>query len=164
MADPIYVLLRILHVGSAIFFVGGATMWSAILVPMLAAMAPTLPKGTMPTLGGKVMKVLPAAALTTLVTGLLLFGSLGGFGPAAGTTWGMLISTAFVLLVVLLIVSLAGIKPTFKKLSQTMMAAQGPPPPEAQQLMRKLTKLSHVTLGLAWLIVLLMVLATSHAL
>lgn len=163
MADYLYVLLRILHVGSAVFLIGGATMWGAIIAPTLAQMGPTLPKGAMPTLGKKVLNVLPHTALLTLLTGLALFWSLGGFGDAGRTSWGMLISVGLLLMLGMLAISFAVLKPTFKKLGQVMMASQGPPPPEAQQLMAKMTKFSMLNLGMGWLAVLLMVLATSHA-
>jgi uncharacterized membrane protein len=164
MADPVYVLLRILHVGSAVFLVGGATLWGAIVVPTLAQMGPTLPKGLMPTLGKKIVNAIPHAALLTFLTGLGVYGSLGGFAPGvASTPWGMLISLALLLTLVILVIAYGVTRPTFRKFTQVMMSAQGPPPPEAQQLLAKMTLMGKANLALGWIIVLLMVLATSHA-
>lgn len=164
MADPVYVLLRILHVGSAVFLIGGATLWGAVVAPTLMQLGPTLPKGLMPTLGKKIVNIIPHAAALTFLTGVGVFGSLGGFNPGvARTPWGMLISAGLLLTLVMLGIAYGVTKPTFKKFTQLMMSTQGPPPPEAQQLMGKMMRMGQVTLVLGWLVVLLMVLATSHA-
>jgi hypothetical protein len=63
----------------------------------------------------------------------------------------------------MLVIAFAVTKPSFRKFSQLMQAAQGPPPPEAQKLMHTLTRAGQFNLALGWLTVLLMVLATSHA-
>lgn len=164
MADALYVLLRILHVGSAVFFIGGATLWGAVIAPALVELGPTLPKGALPTLGKKVLTVLPHAGVATLLTGIAVFWSLGGFGEAGRTTWGMLVGLGLLLTLAMVVVLFAVIKPTFRRLGQVVMATPGPPPPEAKAMLGKLMAVGRVNLALGWLVVLLMVLATSHAL
>jgi uncharacterized membrane protein len=155
MPDALYVLIRLLHVGSAIALVGGGTLWGAVLAPTLAQMGPTLPKGAMPTLGGKVVKFLPASALVALVTGVLLFESIRPYAPEA---WRTLMLAALVLLLAILVVSYL-VGRTFRKFVHAVSA--GPPGPEAQAHMARIRKGSVATLAMGWTVVLLMVVATS---
>lgn len=157
MADPLWTAVRLLHIGSAIALVGGATLWNFILAPTFQQMGPTLPKGFMPTVGGKVVRFLPNAALATLLTGALLFWFMMPFGSEA---WRLLMLTSLALLVVSLGLAHGAMIPTFKRLSQAMGAA-GPPGPEAQALMARMKMLGVVSLALAWVLVALMVVATA---
>ncbi|HEV8358826.1 MAG TPA: hypothetical protein VGR28_00070 [Candidatus Thermoplasmatota archaeon] len=160
MADPLYVIIRVLHVGSAIALIGGATLWGTRIMPTLAQLGPTLPKGAIPTLGNRVVNFLPAAGLATFLTGLLLFWQLGGFSTPANP-WSMLLGTALLLTLVMLILSFGVMKPSWKKLSQAMGAAAGPPGPEMMALSKRMKSVSMANLAIGWTIVLLMVVATA---
>jgi uncharacterized membrane protein len=158
MADILVTVVRFVHIASAIALIGGATLWGAVIAPTLAQMGSTMPKGLMPTLGGRVAKYLPMAGWGTL---------LGGVATAAfywnswGELWRTIMSIAFVITVVMLATSYALINPTFKRLTTVMSATQGPPPPEAKQLQMKLMKVSMMNLILGWVVVALMVVAVS---
>jgi uncharacterized membrane protein len=158
MADPLWTLVRFLHVGAAIAWIGGATLWGLIVMPTLAQLGPTLPKGVMPTLGGKVVKFLPHAGAFTLIMGLAVFMNL------YPTTlpyyrWIMLASLAITALA--LVLAYAILVPTFKKVSTIMGTAHGPPTPEVQGMMLRIKQVSLANLALGWLVVLLMVIATA---
>lgn len=157
--DPLQTVVRILHIGSAIVLIGGATLWGVFIVPTLAQMGPTLPRGTLPTLGGKVVKILFHAGVGTLVFGLGTF----FFVQSAGSElWRMLIMAALLLTLLMLVISAALIKPTFKKVSEGMTSGPpGPPSPETMAAMKKLTQVSMANLAIGWLTVLLMVVAVS---
>lgn len=157
MADLAWTALRVLHIGSAITLVGGATMW-AMLQPTLQQMGPTLPRGFLGTVGGKVVRILPNAGLATLLTGALLFYLMM---PVYGETWRMLMGASLVLMLVSLGISFGGTVPTFRKLGMAMATAQGPPGPAVQALAARMKLYSMAGLVLGWLIVLLMVLATA---
>lgn len=157
MADLVWTALRVLHIGSAITLVGGATMW-AMLQPTLQQMGPTLPRGFMGTVGGKVVRILPNAGLATLLTGAPLFYLMM---PLYGATWSMLMGAALLLMLVSLGLSFGGTVPTFRNLGRAMAAAQGPPGPEVLALQARMKLFSMAGLAIAWLIVLLMVVATA---
>jgi len=162
MADPLqplWTVVRLLHIASAIVLVGGGTLWAIVVQPTLAQMGPTMPRGAMPTLGGKVLKVLPHAGLATLVTGVLVLWHLA---PYANATYHMIMGTALVVMLAGLSLTFGIVVPTFKKLSAAMMASQGPPPPEAPAMMARIKKASMANLALAWLIVVLMVVGTAQ--
>lgn len=150
--------LRLLHIGAGIALVGGATMWT-MLQPTLQQMGPTLPKGFLPTVGGKVVRFLPHAALATFLTGLALYWLM--LPVAVNATWRMLMMAAMGLMLVSLAVAYGGVLPTFRKLSQAWSALQGPPGPDVMALQARLKALSMVNLAAAWLIVVLMVVATA---
>lgn len=161
MADalqPLWTLVRLLHIASGIALVGGATMWGVLIQPTLAQLGPTLPKGVMPTLGGKVVRFLPHAGLATFVTGVLVYWHLM---PYANATYQMIMGLALLVMLVSLALSFLVVVPSFKKAMALMTAAQGPPPPEALALMGRLKQASLVTLALAWFIVVLMVVGTA---
>lgn len=47
----------------------GGTVWAMVLLPTLTQLAPTLPKGALPTLAGRVLRVQLGAAALTLLAG-----------------------------------------------------------------------------------------------
>jgi uncharacterized membrane protein len=157
MTDVVQLVLRFLHVGSAIAWIGGATLWSLVIAPTLAQLAPTLPKGAVPTLGGKVLKVLPRAGDLTLLFGLAEFAYIEN-GTTATFRYIMLV--ALVLTILAVGVSHGVIVPTFKKF-MAAASAPGPPGPETKGLMDRLMRASMALLGLTWVTVALMVAATS---
>lgn len=157
MADPLWTGLRLLHIGAGIALVGGATLWS-ILQPLFGQMGPTLPRGFLPTVGGKVLRVLPNAALVTLVTGVPLYYLMM---PFASDAWRLLMGAALVLMLVALGLSFGIVVPTFKKLVRAIGALQGPPGPEVVALQARMKMASMANLAAAWTIVVLMVVATA---
>lgn len=158
MADPVWTALRVLHIGAGVALVGGATMWNLLLAPTFAQMGPTLPRGFTATVGGKVVRYLPHLGLVTFLTGVALYAVMQSFYDA---TWRWLMLAALVVMLANLGLSYGLMVPTFKKLGAAMAAAQGPPGPEVQRLLRSMKTYGLVGLGLAWGIVLLMVVATA---
>jgi hypothetical protein len=157
--EPVWTALRVLHIGAGIALVGGATLWGAVLAPVLQQLGPTLPKGAFPTLGGRVVRYLPHAALATFLTGVALYALMQG---AYAGPWRMLMLGALVLMLVALGLSYGVLVPTFKKVAAGMASAPpGPPGPEAQALMHRMKTASMANLAVAWLIVVLMVVATA---
>lgn len=157
--EPVWTALRLLHIGAGIALVGGATLWGAVLAPTLQQLGPTLPKGAFPTLGGKVVKFLPHAGALTFLTGVALYGLMQAAYPG---TWRMLMLVALVLMLVSLGLSYGVLVPTFKKVAAGMASAPpGPPSPEAQALLHRMKSASMASLGIAWGIVVLMVVATA---
>jgi uncharacterized membrane protein len=159
MAEAIMTALRFLHISSAIALVGGATLWATQIMPSMAQLGPTLPRGALPTIGGKVAKFLPNAALLTLLTGAALYWLMQA---SWGETWRLIMQVALGTMIVVVAISFGVMHPTFKKLSSAMTSGPpGPPPPEAQALMGKMKKASMLNLALGWFIVVLMVVGTA---
>lgn len=161
--DPLHAVLRVLHIGAAVVWIGGGTLWGLVIMPTLQQLGPTLPKGAMPTIGGRVLKVIPHAGVATLVFGALTMWTLGGFSaPLATSTWAMLLNLGLLITLVMLVLVFALLVPTFKKMSAMMAAATGPPTPDFLALSKKMTTFSKVNLALGWLVVLLMVVAVAQ--
>lgn len=158
MADILQLVIRFVHIGSAVALIGGATLWGAVIAPTLARMGSTLPKGTFPTLGAKLNRFLPMAAWGTLLGGVASYWYVQAY---ANETWKMLMWISLAITALMLAISYAVVSPTFKKLTASMTATQGPPTAEARSLMVRLTKASMLNLALGWIVVAIMVVAVS---
>lgn len=165
MDSPVVVLLlRLLHIGSGVFWVGGILLFARFLFPTARALGPAA--GPVMDHMNRVLKLpnaLLGAAIVNILSGVMLYWrDSGGFqGAWMGTGTGMTFGTGGLLAILALVIGVTVNRPTAERmgaLGASIQAKGGPPSPEQSAEMQRLMN----RLGAALRIIsVLLVLATA---
>jgi uncharacterized membrane protein len=152
-------ILRLVHIVSAIFWAGSVMYLAMFIVPAVKALGPD---------GGKFMqqlsrtnsmpKVMTLAGFLTVLAGILLMERLSnGFtGSWFGTPHGMILSIGATFAIIAFLMGIFVNKPTVERIASIGKAASdkgGPPSPEQMQELQKLrTRLFSAINITAWLV------------
>jgi hypothetical protein len=160
----VVVVLRLFHIGSAVFWVGGVLMFARFIFPAVQAVGPAAgPFMDQLTRVRQLPRALLGAGFVASLTGLALFwhDSAGFQGDWMSSVTGMAFGTGGLLAIVALVIGMTVNSPTARRLGALAagVQAQGAPPsPEQSAQMRQL----QARLGTAGRIVMvLLVLATA---
>lgn len=165
MESPVLIwILRLLHILTGVFWVGGVLLFARFLFPAARALGPAAgPMMDQLTRVRKLPQSLLGAALVSILSGLLLYwhDSAGFQGPWLGSPTGMAFGTGGFLGIIAFVIGLTVNSPTARQLGALGAAIQargGPPAPEEAGEMRRLQE----RLGVALQVVtILLVLATA---
>jgi uncharacterized membrane protein len=162
MNSPVVIwLLRLLHIQSGVFWVGGILLFARFLFPAAKALGPAA--GPVMDHLNRVLKLpiaLAGAGVVNILTGLLLYWrDSGGFqGAWMRTGTGMTFGTGGLLAIAALVVGLTVNRPTATQLGElagAIHAKGGPPSPEqAAEMQRLQTRLGTALRVVATLLVL----------
>ena len=159
--DATMVLLRLLHVGLGVFWVGAMIFNAAFLGPSIQDAGPDGAKVMAGLMRRRFMVVMPVVGLITMLTGLWLFWRVsGGLQPAyVHSATGMTFATGGILAIVAFAIGLTVVRPSMLKamaigqsIAQTPAAEREAMMREAQRLRARATsagRLVAVLLGLA---------------
>jgi len=157
-------LLRLLHIFSGVFWVGGVLLFARFIFPAARALGPAAgPVMNHLTQVQKLPSALLGAGVVNILTGLLLFWrDSGGFqGPWMATATGMTFGTGGLLAIIAIGIGMSVNSPTAKQigaLAGAIQAKGGPPSPDQAAEMQRLQN----RLGKALQVVsILLVLATA---
>jgi len=161
----IAVVLRFFHIMFGIAWIGAVMYGVGVLRRALGKMDPAARKETMKRLLPVVERYLPGSAAMTIIFGVALYLYLGSFDPEilVGTPWGKVLITALVLaLVAFALGMIFGIGSARKILGHLNEEActHGP---EVGALQKRFNMSQFVNLGLGFVIIALMVVATEHS-
>ena len=140
----VVLLLRLFHIGSGVFWVGGVLLFARFLFPAAKALGPAA--GPVMDHLNRVLKLptaLLGAGVVNILSGLLLYWrDSGGFrGPWMSTGTGMTFGTGGLLAIAALVVGLLVNRPTAEQLGAlggAIHAKGGPPTPEQAAEMQRL--------------------------
>jgi len=159
----VVLLLRLFHIGSGVFWVGGILLFARFLFPTAKALGPAA--GPVMDHMNRVLKLpnaLLGAAIVNILSGVMLYWrDSGGFQVAwMKTGTGMTFGTGGLLAILALIIGVTVNRPTGERMGAlgASMAKGGPPSPEQSAEMQRLMN----QLGTALRIIsVLLVLATA---
>lgn len=99
MADLLTLVVRYLHIFSAILWIGSLGFSVMVLRQVMPRLGMPTRKEVLRQLIPVVVRFIPVTAVMTIVFGVALYLLLGSFQPAAlwGSTWGLVILAALVL-------------------------------------------------------------------
>lgn len=99
MADVLALVVRYLHIFSAILWIGALGFSVMVLRRVMPKLEMPARKAVLRQLIPVVIRFIPAAAIMTIVFGAILYLLLGNFDPSTlwGSTWGLALLTALVL-------------------------------------------------------------------
>lgn len=132
MHDPLAAVVRVIHIVTAVAWVGGALLWGNIIGPRVMAKGP--PQIRRPFAEA----VIPAmtryyivVASLAIVSGFVLVGQVNGwsdyFGVFMGGQYGLWLGLGVVSAIAMAIVGFGIIAPTGKRMLAAMAQIQGPP-------------------------------------
>lgn len=177
MVEVYPLTIRFLHMLSGILWIGGAVLWSAVIMPRVTAKVPPPARASfIVNLGPTVASYLTNAGYVVIVTGLWNMVILaGGVQPAISafnaSNWGRALGVGLVLSLVAIGIAHAAIKPALKEIIELLKKMpQGPPPagaapptppPRMAELGKKLMISSMVTMALAVIVIAAMAFAVA---
>ena len=163
LSPGVVVVLRILHILPAVFWVGGVLMFARFVFPAARALGPAAgPVMDQLTRVRRLPQALLGAGVFASLSGLVLYwhDSAGFQGPWMSSVTGMTFGTGGLLAIVALVIGMTVNSPTAKRLgalAASIQAQGAPPSPEQSAQMQQLQG----RLGAAILIVtVLLMLAT----
>jgi hypothetical protein len=160
--DPLQVILRILHIGCGVFWVGSDLFATFILIPRLRALGSDIERPVMASILRVLPPVLVVCSVTALVTGIVLAGDLWGWSLAGvfATGWGWAMLIGFILTIITMLIGFA-LMPMFSiRVEKINREAEGraPSPHQARQLASAMSRI--VALARSNSIILVIVIGT----
>lgn len=127
MADPIFIVLLLLHVGGVVGWMGGAILFVSVITPTLQKMSPPARADLMLNLIPRYMRFVGGTSIVTVLAGALLYGySVPANLPVAPTEAGLpYIQAGAILGLIVVIIAFGVTIPTSRKL--VSLLKQGPP-------------------------------------
>jgi uncharacterized membrane protein len=140
----VVLLLRLFHIGSGVFWVGGILLFARFLFPTARALGPAA--GPVMDHMNRVLKLpnaLLGAAIVNILSGVMLYWrDSGGFqGAWMRTGTGMTFGTGGLLAILALVIGVTVNRPTAERmgaLGASIQAKGGPPSPEQSAEMQRL--------------------------
>lgn len=161
MADMVTGLVRLVHIFSAITWVGGAFLWSMVVAPrVLRDGPPAIRRPFAEAVIPAITRFFQIAGGLAILSGLVLVGMIWGWsdyfavfqpGSAAPATYGMWLGLGATSAIAMAIVGFGIVSPTAKKLLATMQSVNGPPTQAQQDQLAALGKKIGMMSGLVML-------------
>jgi uncharacterized membrane protein len=136
MSDQILlIILRVLHIGAALFWVGAFFFMNHFIMPALQSAGPDAGKFTALIMrGGRVQRAMAGSAIVTILAGLGMYGyfiaQTDGQWARSNTAMGLGVGAVAALLAFIL--GLAVNMPGARRMQAIMAEAKGSPSPEQQ--------------------------------
>ncbi len=161
--DPLVLILRLLHVGLGVFWVGAVLFVTFLLLPAMGEAGP----GAGAVMAGlqkrRMMEILPLVAVVTIISGFWLYGrNAGGIEGWAGTRVGIALGTGGLLATIALVLGLAVVRPASIKAAGLMAGiTQVPEGPERAARMSAAQQARERSMTWSRIIAVLLILTTA---
>ncbi len=118
MADAVFLVLLILHVGSIIAWMGGATLFVSVLTPALRKMSPTSRGEFVVSVIPSYMRFIGGSSIAAAVAGLALYAYITQVATslAPSGSGGIYIQIGAVVTLIVLLIAFGVLIPTSRKL------------------------------------------------
>jgi len=128
MADAVFLVLLILHVGSIIAWMGGATLFVSVLAPALRKMSPASRSEFILSALPQYMRFIGGSSIAAAVAGLALYAYINQVATSLAPISGMIyIQIGAVVTVIVLLIAFVILIPTSRKLVQLLKQSQTAP-------------------------------------
>jgi len=144
MADALFLVLLILHIGAIVAWMGGAALFVSVIIPSLAKMSPPSRAEFIQSALPRYLRFISGSSILAIIAGLILYGYLAPSGSGA-----VYIQAGAVLGLIVLLIALGILVPSGWKLVSLVKqtpAQTGPTPQD--QTMTQIAKLQR-RMGLA---------------
>ncbi|HET9514544.1 MAG TPA: hypothetical protein VFO95_11510 [Gemmatimonadales bacterium] len=110
--DPLVLILRLLHVGLGVFWVGAVLFVTFLLLPAMGEAGPAAGAVMAGLQKRRMMEILPLVAVITIISGFWLYGrNAGGIDGWAGTRVGIALGTGGLLATIALVLGFVVVRP-----------------------------------------------------
>lgn len=161
--DLILVVMRLIHVGLGVFWVGTMVFNAIFLGPSVRDAGPDGAKVMGGLMRRRFMDVMPAVAILNILSGLWLYWKMsGGFQPAyMHSATGMTFGTGGVLAIVAFVIGVTVVRPSMLKAMALGPTVAQAPPAERDALMAQVQALRGKAMGAGKLVAILLGLAVA---
>lgn len=139
MADPVFLVLLVLHIGAIVTWMGGATLFVNIIIPSLSKMSPSSRSEFIQSALPRYLGFITGSSILAIIAGVGLYGYITQVATslAPSASGSIYIQTGAVIGLVVLIIALGVLVPAGRKfLALTKQA----PDPQAQTKIASLQK------------------------
>ena len=126
MADVVFLVLLLLHVGSIIAWMGGATLFVSVLTPALRRMSPTSRSEFLLSALPSYMRFIGGSSITAAVAGLALYAYITQVATslAPSSSGQVYIQIGAVVTLIVLLIAFGVLIPTSRKLVRLLKESQ----------------------------------------
>jgi len=126
MADAVFIVLLLLHVGSIVAWMGGATLFVSVLAPSLRRMSPASRGEFMLSVLPSYMRFIGGSSIAAAIAGLVLYAYIVQAGPPlAPSSSGLIyIQVGAVVTLIILLIAFGVLIPTGRKLVGLLRQSQ----------------------------------------
>jgi uncharacterized membrane protein len=126
MADVVFVVLLVLHVGSIVAWMGGATLFVSVLAPSLRKMSPASRGEFTLSVLPSYMRFIGGSSIAAAVAGIALYAYITKMGPPlAPSSLGLTyIQIGAVVTLIVLLIAFGVLIPTSRKLVELLKQSQ----------------------------------------
>jgi uncharacterized membrane protein len=166
MADPVFIVLLVLHVGAVVAWMGGAALFVSVIMPSLSKISPSSRGEFIQSALPRYIQFSAGSAVLAIIAGLALYGYATQAGPPlAPTSQGSpYIQAGAILGLIVLIIALGIMVPSGRKFVALTKQPIGPQDPKAAQiagLQKRMGIAARLGLALLGITLILMVIGAS---
>jgi len=134
MADAVFIVLLLLHVGSIVAWMGGATLFVSVLAPSLRRMSPASRGEFTLSVLPSYMRFIGGSSIAAAVAGLALYAYIAQAGPplALSVSGLIYIQVGAVVTLIILLIAFGVLIPTSRKLVGLLKQAQNQTAPASE--------------------------------
>jgi uncharacterized membrane protein len=121
LTDVVFIVLLVLHISFIVTWFGGAALFSTIIAPSIAKIAPAARTEFIIATLPRYVRFIAGSATGSIIFGVLLFGYISGSTSLAPSSSGLpLIEAGAVLGLIAFVIAIGVVYPTANKLVKTM--------------------------------------------
>jgi uncharacterized membrane protein len=126
MAEALFLVLLIVHIGAIVAWMGGAALFVSVIIPSLSKMSPASRAEFILSALPRYLRFITGSSILAIVAGLILYGYYFATSSASGFPGLFYIQAGAVLGLIVLIIALGILVPTGRQLIS--LVKQGPKP------------------------------------
>src|SRR5437667_10402189 len=120
MADALFLVLLILHIGAIVAWMGGAALFVSVIIPSLSKMSPASRAEFIQSALPRYLRFITGSSILAITAGLILYGYTTPSGPGA-----IYLQAGAVLGLVVLLIALGILIPSGRKLVSLVQQTPG---------------------------------------
>jgi len=165
MADALFLVLLILHIGAIVAWMGGAALFVSVIIPSLSKMSPASRAEFIQSALPRYLRFITGSSILAITAGLILYGYITPSGPGA-----IYIQAGAVLGLVVLLIALGILVPSGRKLvslvkqtpgSQAGTTPQDPTMTQMSRLQKRMGLAGRLGIALLGIALILMIIGAS---
>ena len=170
MAEALFLVLLILHIGAIVAWMGGAALFVSVIIPSLSKMSPASRAEFILSALPRYLSFITGSSILAIIAGLILYGYYFAPSPASNLPGLVYIQAGALLGLIVLIIALGILVPSGRKLislvkqgpkPQTEQAAQDPTLAQIARLQRRMGMAGRLGVALLGVALILMIIGAS---
>jgi len=165
MADPVFIVLLVLHVGAIVAWMGGAALFVSVIIPSLSKMSPASRSEFILSALPRYLRFITGSSILAIIAGLILYAYITPSGPGAAY-----LQAGAILGLVVLLLALGILVPSGRKLislvkqtpgTQAGPATQDPTMTQIVRLQRRMGMAGRLGVALLGIALIMMIIGAS---